>query len=116
MADRMSGCIDIHTHVVPERFPACVGCGPEVPWPSMAEADACHKHVVISGKIYRTVPDGCWNVPRRIEEMDAMRVSRQVLSPMPELLSYWFPPNHGRTLTRYLSEQIAEMVSAAPTR
>jgi aminocarboxymuconate-semialdehyde decarboxylase len=112
----MSGCIDIHTHVVPERFPPCVGCGPDVPWPSMAAADACHKHVVISGKIYRTVPDGCWNVARRVEEMDAMRVSRQVLSPMPELLSYWFPLNHGKTLTRYLNEQIAEMVSGMPTR
>ena len=49
----------------------------------MADAHACHKHVMISGKLYRTVSDGSWSVPRRIEQMSEMRVTRQVLSPMP---------------------------------
>ena len=84
-------CIDIHTHIVPENFPAYAGKGRDVPWPSMAEAHACHKHVMISGKVYRTVADGSWSVPRRIEAMGEMRVARQALSPMPELLSYWLP-------------------------
>ena len=45
-----------------------------------------------------------------------MRVARQVLSPMPELLSCWLPPEDGRNLIRYLNEQIAEMVALAPQR
>ena len=76
--------IDVHTHVVPEKFPAYGGSTPDIPWPSMAPAHACHAHVMISGKVYRTVADGSWSVPRRIEGMEAMRVGRQVLSPMPE--------------------------------
>ncbi len=112
----MTDCIDIHTHVVPERFPAYAGKGRDVPWPAMAEAHACHKHVMISGKIYRTVADGSWSVPRRIEAMGGMRVARQALSPMPELLSYWLPLEDGRNLIRYLNEQIAEMVTRAPER
>ena len=63
----MNEVIDIHTHVVPEKFPPYRGKGKDVPWPSMADADACHKHVMISGKLYRTVADGSWSVPRRIE-------------------------------------------------
>lgn len=110
----MNGCIDIHTHVVPERFPAYAGKGRDVHWPAMAEAHACHKHLMISGKVYRTVADGSWSVPRRIEAMGAMRVARQALSPMPELLSYWLPLEDGRNLTRYLNEQIAAMVALAP--
>ena len=112
----MSDCIDIHTHIVPERFPAYAGRGRDVPWPTMAEAHACHKHVMISGKVYRTVADGSWSVPRRIEAMGAMRVARQALSPMPELLSYWLPLEDGEALVRYLNEQIAEMVALAPQR
>jgi len=112
----MSDCIDIHTHIVPERFPAYAGRGRDVPWPEMAEAHACHKHVMISGKVYRTVADGSWSVPRRIEAMGAMRVARQALSPMPELLSYWLPLEDGKALVRYLNEQIAEMVALAPQR
>ncbi|MGH8765565.1 MAG: amidohydrolase family protein [Burkholderiales bacterium] len=112
----MTDCIDIHTHVVPEDFPAYAGKGRDVPWPSMAEAHACHRHVMISGKVYRTVSDGSWSVPRRIEAMGAMRVGRQVLSPMPELLSYWLPVEDGKAMTRYLNEQIAGMVALVPER
>ncbi len=112
----MTECIDVHCHVVPESFPAYAGKGREVPWPSMADAHACHKHVMISGKVYRTVSEGCWSVPRRIEDMGGMRVSRQALSPMPELLSYWLPMPDGGALIRYLNEQIAAMVARAPER
>jgi aminocarboxymuconate-semialdehyde decarboxylase len=109
-------CIDIHTHIVPENFPAYAGKGRDVPWPSMAEAHACHRHVMISGKVYRTVSDGSWSVPRRIEAMGEMRVARQALSPMPELLSYWLPLEDARALIRYLNEQIAQMIALAPGR
>ena len=109
-------CIDIHTHIVPENFPAYAGKGRDVPWPSMAEAHACHRHVMISGKVYRTVSDGSWSVPRRIEAMGEMRVARQALSPMPELLSYWLPLEDAQALIRYLNEQIAAMIALAPGR
>lgn len=112
----MTDCIDIHTHVVPENFPAYAGKGRDVPWPSMTAAHACHRHVVISGKVYRTVHDGAWSVPRRIEAMGGMRVTRQALSPMPELLSYWLPLEDGKALMRYLNETIAGMVALAPER
>ncbi len=112
----MTECIDIHTHIVPETFPPYAGKGKDVPWPSMADAHACHKHVMISGKLYRTVSDGSWSVPRRVEEMGAMGVTRQVISPMPELLSYWLPPDDARAMIRYLNEQIVAMVARAPER
>src|SRR5438105_4822838 len=112
----MNECIDIHTHIVPEQFPAYAGKGRDVPWPSMADAHACHRHVMISGKVYRTVSDGCWSVPRRIEDMNRMRVARQALSPMPELLSYWLPLADARVLICYLNDQIAAMVDRAPER
>jgi len=112
----MTTCIDIHTHIVPERFPAYAGSSSNVPWPAMADAHACHKHVMISGKVYRTVSDGSWSVPRRIEAMGEMRVARQVLSPMPELLSYWLPLADAKVLIRYLNDEIAAMVQRAPDR
>src|ERR1043166_798638 len=112
----MSESIDVHTHVVPENFPPCRGSSLDIPWPSMAEAHACHRHVMISGKVYRTVSDGCWSVPRRVEDMNGMRVARQALSPMPELLSYWLPLEDAKVLVRHLNEEIAAMVERAPQR
>ena len=108
--------IDVHCHVVPENFPAYAGKSRDVPWPSMAEAHACHKHVMISGKVYRTVSDGSWSVPRRLEHMDSTRVTRQVLSPMPELFSYWLPVEDAKVLVRYINDQMAGMVAEKPDR
>ena len=71
---------------------------------------------MISGKVYRTVADGSWSVPRRVADMGAMRVSRQAISPMPELLSYWLPLEDAQAMVRYLNDTIAEMVAAAPQR
>ena len=47
--------IDIHTHIVPEKFPAYTGSVKDIAWPSMAPAEPCHCHVIIQGKNYRTV-------------------------------------------------------------
>src|SRR3954465_13458394 len=112
----MTQAIDVHNHVVPENFPRYAGKGRDIPWPSMAQAHACHKHVMISGKVYRTVADGSWSVPRRIEAMGEMRIGRQALSPMPELLSYWLPLADAKSLVRFLNEEIARMIAAGPQR
>ena len=108
--------IDIHTHVVPERFPAYAGSSKDLPWPSMAPAHACHAHVVIQGKTYRTVHQSCWSVGDRIRDMDRLSVGVQCLSPMPELLSYWLPAQDARVLLRHVNDSIAGMVARNPRR
>ena len=108
--------IDVHTHVVPESFPAYVGRHPKTPWPSMVPAQACHRHVMVSGKTYRTVSHQCWACQVRLADMDRMGVTCQVLSPMPELLSYWMAPEDGLAMCRYLNDVVAGMVAQAPTR
>ncbi|MHA4867028.1 amidohydrolase family protein [Duganella sp. PWIR1] len=108
--------IDIHSHVVPEHFPAYLGSAAPADWPSMAPAHECHRHVVISDKVYRTVSERCWSPTRRIEDMDAMGLSLQVISPMPELLSYWMAPAAAAQLLRYINEQMAEMVGLSGGR
>jgi aminocarboxymuconate-semialdehyde decarboxylase len=108
--------IDVHTHVVPESLPDEVGGFAGLPWPSIRHTDACHAQVVISGRNFRDIDDACWSVPRRTAQMTGMDVGVQVLSPMPELLSYWLPAGPAAVLARHINETIAEMVRAAPDR
>ncbi|SOY64337.1 Aminocarboxymuconate-semialdehyde decarboxylase [Cupriavidus taiwanensis] len=110
------GCIDVHTHVVPHDFPRYVGSRADAPWPSMVAAQACHRHVMVSGKVYRTVSDHAWDTWRRIDDMDAADIAQQVLSPMPELLAYWLDGEDGAAMARYLNDTIASMVTSAPHR
>lgn len=107
--------IDVHAHVVPERFPAYLGSKAPAQWPSTAAApDAgglCHRQVMIAGKNYRTVSEKCWSVERRLADLPAMGLAHQAISPMPELLSYWMEAPDAQQLLRFLNEQIATMAA-----
>ncbi|WP_137920199.1 amidohydrolase family protein [Hydrogenophaga sp. 2FB] len=105
------GGVDVHSHVVPENFPAYIGRTVPADWPSMAPAQACHRSVMIAGKNYRTVVDKCWDVAKRLQDLPAMGLDLQVVSPMPELLSYWMDAADAQQLLRYLNDQIAAMVA-----
>src|SRR3990172_3362238 len=108
--------IDIHTHFVPARFPAYAGRGANVPWPSM-DPDGCgNANVMIQGRNYRTVPATSWDGAKRIVEMDAMSLARQVVSPMPELLSYWLPAADAAALLRHVNGEIAALCAERPQR
>jgi aminocarboxymuconate-semialdehyde decarboxylase len=108
--------VDTHAHVIPENFPSYLGSSIPTDWPSMAPAHECHRNVMISGKVYRTVSDRCWDTGKRLSDFEEMGIELQAISPMPELLSYWMSPTDGAQLIRYLNEQIAEMVGQSQGR
>ena len=108
----IQGAVDIHTHIVPHSFPAYAGRHANARWPSMAPGHDCHHcNVMIAGKIFRTVTDECWSIERRLEAMEKSRIARQVLSPMPELLSYWMEAEDAEAMGRHVNDTIAQMVA-----
>jgi len=109
--------IDIHTHIVPFELPQSPSGATAARWPELrAGADCGHRNVVIAGKVFRTVSNACWDVSYRIGVMDATGISTQVLSPMPELLSYWIEAAAAVVLGRAVNEAIGGMVDQAPGR
>jgi aminocarboxymuconate-semialdehyde decarboxylase len=113
----MATAIDIHTHIVPFELPDCPAAASATRWPQMQPgADCHHRNVVIAGKIFRTVSDDCWDVSRRLSAMDAAGITTQVLSPMPELLSYWIDTRDALVLGRAVNDAIGAIVEQAPGR
>ncbi|TNE35444.1 MAG: amidohydrolase [Alphaproteobacteria bacterium] len=114
-AARACGCgaVDLHTHIVPENFPALAEGG-DIPWPSMQHLDQCHANVMISGKQFRAVDNRCWSVAARLAAMEEMGITRQVLSPMPVLLSHGMPEKAAIQLGDHVNGTIAAMVAEAP--
>src|SRR5258708_12908444 len=108
--------IDVHTHVVPAQLPDHVAAFGDIPWPLIQHTDSCHAKVIIQGKNYRDIENACWDVPRRSQEMAGMDVGSQVLSPMPELLSYWLPAKPAQILARHITQTIPDMVRTPPPR
>ena len=108
--------IDIHAHVVPAEFPARLAAA-GLSTAAAPEVDgACQRQVLVHGKHYRTVSDKCWSAPRRIGDFDDMGLSHQVVSPMPELLSYWLDLAVAQPLIRYLNEQTAALCAESGGR
>lgn len=108
----MEQVVDFHTHYIPESI-------------SQFEADGCTRLVIESptcgqmyekGKHYRTIDDRCWDAQRRINDMDARGVARQVISPIPVTNSYASAPAAGLAFARLHNEAIAEVVRARPDR
>jgi len=106
--------VDFHTHIVPDAFPATGGA--EVLWPSMKHHGDGRADVMIAGKVYRKIDERSWAVAPRMVDMDRDGIDVQVLSPMPELLSYWFSPEDGGVICDAVNGHINAMVADAPTR
>lgn len=108
--------IDVHSHVVPASLPSPPSTHPESRWPCVCHSAKDRATVVVDNKPFRELDHRSWNVSVRIRDMDATGVARQVLSPMPELLSYWFAPANGQEMCRWMNGSIADMVAQRPDR
>lgn len=108
--------IDVHAHVVPQRFPDNPAPRTERRWPCMHCTSDTEAKVMIDGKPFREIDHRSWDVSRRLEDMDQAGVTRQALSPMPELLSYWFEPPAALEMCHWMNQTIADMVARRPDR
>jgi aminocarboxymuconate-semialdehyde decarboxylase len=108
--------IDLHTHIVPEHFPPAGSRASAGRWPFMDHFETGRAKTMIAGENFRTVTEQCWSPARRVRDIAAEGVDAQVISPMPELLAYWFTPEDGLEMSRYVNEDIARLVQAAPSQ
>jgi aminocarboxymuconate-semialdehyde decarboxylase len=108
--------IDVHCHIVPSGFPELpCNCNPEQ-WPRMEHREHDQAMVMIGKREFRLVDNRCWDPERRITDMDAGGLDMQVLSPMPELLSYWIDTDSALAMSQHVNRAIGAMIEAAPTR
>lgn len=76
----------------------------------------CHRHVMVRGAVYRTVTSQCWSATHRLADMEKIGLTHQVLSPMPELLSYWMNGTDAAVLHRDINEQMARLSNDHPAQ
>jgi aminocarboxymuconate-semialdehyde decarboxylase len=108
--------IDVHTHHVPRAFPDMSALDTDARWPRLDLQDATRGNVMIAGRNFRTVDARSWDVATRLRDMDAGGVAMQAVSVMPELLTYWAPPEPAAAFARALNRGIAAIVAEAPER
>lgn len=108
--------IDVHCHVSPLDYPAAPNAEAARRWPCMACESPVSGTLMIGDKPFRSLDNRSWDIARRLEDMDRDDVAVQVLSPMPELLSYWHATEDAVVLCDAVNAQIAEMIARHPGR
>lgn len=108
--------IDAHTHVLPRDWPDLAARYGDPRWPRLEHVDPCTAHIMIGGDVFRRVTHQCYDIDRRLADMDRTEVDMQVLSTVPVMFSYWAAPERARELSRYLNEHIASVVREHPGR
>lgn len=112
----MSSFIDVHSHVTPLALPTAPNEAAAGRWPCMHCHSSVEATVMMGETPFRKLDARSWDVAHRIEDMDRDGITMQVLSPMPELLSYWLEPADAQLICDATNHHIASMVSAAPER
>jgi aminocarboxymuconate-semialdehyde decarboxylase len=108
--------IDTHAHILPREWPDLAARYGDPRWPVMEHLDPCSANIMVEGRLFRAVTDQLYATERRLADMDAAGVDRQVLSTVPVLFSYWADPRRTREMSRYLNEHLATVASTHPDR
>lgn len=110
--EAVAKAIDVHTHFVPDAMPPSAGRNPL--WPSIEHRDRDTAAVIVGGKVFRAIDSRSWDGDRRLADMQSDDVDVQVVSPMPELLSHWFPIEDADVLSDHINRAIASLCVKYP--
>ncbi len=114
--NKQSFKIDVHTHILPERWPDLrerYGYGGFV---RLEHHKPCCARMLIDDKFFREVESNTWDPTQRMTECDHTQVNVQVLSTVPVMFNYWAKPEDTLDLSMLLNDHIAGVVRDFPKR
>lgn len=111
--------IDLHTHVLPERWPDWTQRSGYPGWIELDHHQPCCARMLQTQqgappRFFREIQSNCWDPAARLRDCDACGLAAQVLSTVPVMFSYWAKPQDANDLSRLLNDHIAEICRAAP--
>ncbi|MBI1848678.1 MAG: amidohydrolase family protein, partial [Candidatus Rokubacteria bacterium] len=111
-----TGAIDVHTHVLPVRWPDYAARHGGARWPRLEGDPASACRFFVGDAFDRTLGPEAFDPLRRIAHLDRCGIAGQVLSPPPDLFCYFADPAGALDFCRLQNDNIARLVTAHPTR
>jgi aminocarboxymuconate-semialdehyde decarboxylase len=106
--------IDFHTHVVVDLPDYAERFGDQR-YPTL-RVDGEIGTLIRDGQAVRSLSPSAWLLHRRVEEMDAAGIDRQVLSPIPPIICDWAEAGPAADWANHVNDKLAALVRARPDR
>lgn len=108
--------IDTHTHILTEETAALITkASPKTPV-TITPIDKDGAALDVGGTVYRVFPTGGFDIPRRLQDMDATGVDVHVLSATPQTYLYGLGDELSPIVAAIQNDQMAKHIAAHPTR
>jgi aminocarboxymuconate-semialdehyde decarboxylase len=107
--------IDLHTHILPERWPDLKARYGDGDWVRLEHHAPCRARLLKGDTFFREIESNCWDPDVRRKDMSAAGVHVQALSTVPVMFSYWAKPQDALDLSCLLNDHIAGVVAAHPS-
>ena len=108
--------IDIHSHFFPETWPDLAERFGTPDWPWLRHLGDGKAMVMVGEKDFRPIYSACWDVDKRLEEMDRDGVDIQVICATPVLFAYGRPAEQAADCARIFNDAALEMCGRAGGR
>jgi aminocarboxymuconate-semialdehyde decarboxylase len=108
--------VDVHAHHFPLGLPDLTARTGDVRWPRLVRDDDRTGRIMLGEHEFRKVRSPLWDVSDRLEELDAVGIDVQLVSPVPITLAHWAPPREAAEFARALNDGIAADVEASGAR
>ena len=108
--------VDLHNHFFPERWPDWDTKFGGEPWPSIRHDGGGKATIMLREKEFRRIDERCWNVARRIEDLDRDGIDLQVISATPVLFAYGRPAPQALEVAKFYNDAALEMCAKSGGR
>ena len=104
----------MHTHIIPKHIPKFAekfGYGDFIYLDHVKDGVA---DMIKGDEFFRQIKSNCWDAQERIDEYATHHTQVQVVCTIPVMFSYWAKPEDTLELSKFLNDDIAQLVADYP--
>lgn len=106
--------IDSHTHILPKKLPNWsekFGYGDFI---YLQHHKKGYANMMRGNQFFREIKENCWDANVRIEEYATFNTQVQVVCTIPVMFSYWAKPADCLDLSKFLNDDLADLIKKYP--
>lgn len=101
--------IDTHSHFFPESWPDLAARFGTPDWPWIKHTEPGRAMIMVGKKEFRPIGSACWDVEKRLEDLDRDGIDQQVICATPVLFAYTREPQQAKECAEIFNDACLEM-------